>query len=143
MIILSKLHLLENPLFWFNLAYVSLKPQDGSKTQTEEETGEDSDNESMGGEEAEETGKSKEKSETSRQNKKLHVAGMLNTKKQKADKKRRKKAKKAAADEDLMDGDYDFKVDYAKKKDSAMDEGDEVGIEAKVPMAVLAELPEE
>ncbi|VVA96775.1 unnamed protein product [Arabis nemorensis] len=117
--------------------------EDGSKTQTEEETGEDSDDESMGGEEAEETERLKEKSETSRQNKKLYVAGMLNTKKQKADKKKRKKAKKAAADEDLMDGDYDFKVDYAKKKDYAMDEGDVFGIEAKVPMAVLAELPEE
>lgn len=98
----------------------------------------------MGGEEAEETGKSKEKSETSRQNEKLYVAdSMLNTKKQKAEKKRRKQAKKAAAGEDLMDGDYDFKVDYAKNKDSAMDEGDEYKIEAKVPMAVLAELPEE
>jgi hypothetical protein len=40
-----------------------------------------------------------------------------------------------------MDGDYDFKVDYAKN--TAMDEGgDENPVEAKVPMAGL-EWPEE
>ncbi|CAN8269573.1 unnamed protein product [Cochlearia groenlandica] len=119
--------------------------EDGSKTQTEEESGHDSDDESMGGEDKEEekTGKSKEKSEASRQNEKLYVAeSMLNTRKQKAEKKKRKKAKKAAAGEDPMDGDYDFKVDYSKNRDSAMDEGDDDQIEAKVPMAGL-ELPEE
>lgn len=130
--------MLVNRLVWFNVGYISQKPQDGSKTQTEEESGHDNDDESMGGEEAEETGKSKEKSETSRQNEKLYVAErMLNTKKQKAEKKRMKKAKKAAAGEDLMDGDYDFKMDYAKNKDSAMDEGYEEEIVAKVPMAGL------
>ncbi|KFK38161.1 hypothetical protein AALP_AA3G076800 [Arabis alpina] len=113
--------------------------EDESETQTGEEPGQDNDDESMGGEE-----ESKEKSETSRQNKKLYAADkILNTKKQKADKKRRKKAKNAEAGEDVMEGDYDFKVDYAKNKDSAMDEGVEFGIEAKVPMAVLADLPEE
>ncbi|CAN8260193.1 unnamed protein product [Cochlearia groenlandica] len=118
--------------------------EDGSKTQTEEEPELDSDDDESMGKEEEETVKTKEKSETSRQNEKLYVAeSMLNTKKQKAEKKRRKKEKKAAAGEDPMDGDYDFKVDYAKKKASDMDEGDdEEQMEANVPMAGL-ELPEE
>ncbi|KAL1211918.1 Guanine nucleotide-binding protein-like NSN1 [Cardamine amara subsp. amara] len=112
--------------------------EDECKTQTEED-----DDESMGGEEEEETGMTKEKSEMRKQNRKLYAEeSMLNTKKQRADKKRRQKnAKKAAAD-DLMDGDYDFKVDYVKNKDSAMDEGGEDEIEAKVPMAGV-EWPEE
>uniref|UniRef100_A0A1J3DCJ0 Guanine nucleotide-binding protein-like NSN1 n=1 Tax=Noccaea caerulescens TaxID=107243 RepID=A0A1J3DCJ0_NOCCA len=121
--------------------------EDGSKTsqtEEEEEAGVESDDESMGGEEKEETGKSNEKSEASRQNEKLYAAeNMLNTKKQKAEKKKRKKAKNAADGEDLMDGDYDFKVDYAKN--TAMDEGvdeEENPVEAKVPMAGL-EWPEE
>ncbi|CAH8259664.1 unnamed protein product [Arabidopsis lyrata] len=115
--------------------------EDESKTETEEEPEHDSDDdESMGGEEEEEAGKSKEKSETGRQNVKLYAAeSMLNTKKQKAEKKKRKKAKKAGGgEEDLMDGDYDFKVDYRKKKDG---EDEEFQIEAKIPMAGL--LPEE
>ncbi|XP_010464304.1 PREDICTED: guanine nucleotide-binding protein-like NSN1 [Camelina sativa] len=114
--------------------------EDESKTQTEEEPDHESDDESMGGDdEEEEAGKSKEKSETGRQNVKLYSAeSMLNTKMQKAEKKRRKKAKKAAGDEDMMEGDYDFKVDYKKIKDSAMKEDQ---IEVKIPMAGL--LPEE
>jgi nuclear GTP-binding protein len=115
--------------------------EDESKTQTEEEAEHESDDdESMGGEEEEEAGKTKEKSETGRQNVKLYAAeSMLNTKKQKAEKKKRKKAKKAGADEeDLMDGDYDFKVDYRKNKDG---EDEEFQIDAKIPMAGL--LPEE
>ncbi|XP_023753203.1 guanine nucleotide-binding protein-like NSN1 [Lactuca sativa] len=51
-----------------------------------------------------------------------------NKKVKKAEKKKRKeKAKKSAAvDEDeSMDGDYDFKVDYVKKGSSAMDVGEE------------------
>jgi nuclear GTP-binding protein len=114
--------------------------EDESKTQTEEEAEHESDDdESMGGEEEEEAGKTKEKSETGRQNVKLYAAeSMLNTKKQKAEKKKRKKAKKAGADEeDLMDGDYDFKVDYRKNKDG---EDEEFQIDAKIPMAGL--LPE-
>lgn len=121
--------------------YHKKKTQDESKTETEEEHEHDSDDdESMGGEEEEEAGKSKEKSETGRQNVKLYAAeSMLNTKKQKAEKKKRKKAKKAeGGEEDLMDGDYDFKVDYRKKKDG---EDEEFQIEAKIPMAGL--LPEE
>ena len=123
--------------------YVS---QDEAKTQTEEqEAGVESggDDESMGGEEEEEeTGKSK--SETSRQNRKLYAAdSMLNTKVQKAEKSKRKKAKKASGGEDPMDGDYDFKVDYAKNKGTDVDEGDGVQVEAKVPMAELLDLPEE
>lgn len=126
------------------MVYVSQKPQDETKTQTEEEEEPDhgSDDESMGGEEEEE--KSKEKSETGRQNVKLYSEkSMLNTKKQRAEKKIRKKAKTAAAGEDPMDGDYDFKVDYKKNKDSALDEADEYeySIAAKVPMAGL--LPED
>lgn len=129
------------------LVYVSQKTKDESKTQTEEEPEHDSDDESMGGDKEDEAGKSKEKSETGRQNVKLYSAeSMLNTKKQKAEKKRAKKAKKAAAGEDLMDGDYDFKVDYKKNQDSAMDEGDEEGhIEANVPLGnnAFSILPEE
>ncbi|XP_013684546.1 guanine nucleotide-binding protein-like NSN1 [Brassica napus] len=118
--------------------------EDESKTQTkEEEAGPEGDDESMGAEEEEETGKSK--SETSKQNKKLYAAeSMLNTKKQKAEKNMRKKAKKAAGGgEDSMDGDYDFKVDYAKNKATDMDEGEGFQIEAKVPMAELVDLTEE
>ncbi|KAJ0249619.1 Guanine nucleotide-binding protein-like NSN1 [Hirschfeldia incana] len=117
--------------------------EDESKTQTEaEEAGPESDDESMGAEREEETGKSK--SETSKQNKKLYAAeSMLNTKKQKAEKNMRKKAKKAAGGEDPMDGDYDFKVDYAKSKATDMDEGEGFQIEAKVPMAELVDVPEE
>ncbi|XP_049407218.1 guanine nucleotide-binding protein-like NSN1 [Solanum stenotomum] len=64
------------------------------------------------------------KSASSRQNEKLYgEEGMLNTKQKKAEKKRRKKDK-TSTDSD-MDGDYDFKVDYIKK-DSAMDDADEV-----------------
>ncbi|EOA30210.1 hypothetical protein CARUB_v10013329mg [Capsella rubella] len=103
-----------------------------TKTQTEEEADHDSGDESMGGEEEEKAGKAKEKSERGRQNVKLYSEeSMLNTKKQKAEKKMRKKAKKAGGDEDLMEGDYDFKVDY--KKDFQID--------AKIPMDGL--LPEE
>lgn len=107
--------------------------QDESKTQTEEEEAgiDSSDDESMGGEEEEETGRSK--SETSRQNRKLYAAeSMLNTKMQKAEKDKRKKAKKASGGEDSTDGDYDFKVDYAKNKGADMDEGDGIQTEAKL-----------
>ncbi|KAJ4886044.1 Guanine nucleotide-binding protein-like NSN1 [Raphanus sativus] len=117
--------------------------EDESKTQTEEEeAGIDSDDdESMGGEEEEETGKSK--SETIRQNRKLYAAdSMLNTKMQKAEKDKRKKAKKASGGEDSTDGDYDFKVDYAKHKGADMEEGDGIQIEAKVPMAELVDVSE-
>ncbi|CAN6921987.1 unnamed protein product [Brassica oleracea] len=112
--------------------------EDEAKTQTEEEEAGVESDESMGGEEEEETGKSK--SETSRQNRKLYSAErIVNTKMQKAEKNKRKKAKKAAGgEEDSMEGDYDFKVDYAKNKVTDMDEG----IEAKVPMAELLDLPE-
>ncbi|CDY66753.1 BnaCnng52210D [Brassica napus] len=130
------------------LSFDETMVEDESKTQTEEEeVGVESDgDESMGGEgEEEETGKSK--SETSRQNRKLYAAeSMLNTKMQKAEKSKRKKAKKASSggEEDSMEGDYDFKVDYAKNKGTTdMDEGDGLQIEAKVPMAELVDLPEE
>ncbi|CAH8355180.1 unnamed protein product [Eruca vesicaria subsp. sativa] len=113
--------------------------EDGSKTETtEEDVGLMNDDESMGGEEEEEdTGKLK--SEASRQNRKLYAAeSMLNTKKQKAEKNKRKKAKRAAGGgEDAMDGDYDF------KDTDMMDEGDGFHIDAKIPMSVLLDLPEE
>ncbi|KAJ4898386.1 Guanine nucleotide-binding protein-like NSN1 [Raphanus sativus] len=116
--------------------------EDESKTEEEEAGPESGDDESMEAEEEEETGKSK--SETSKQNKKLYAAeSMLSTKKQKAEKNMRKMAKKAAGGEDSMDGDYDFKVDYAKNKATDMDEGDGFQIEAEVPMAELVDLPEE
>ncbi|KAF8077447.1 hypothetical protein N665_1035s0009 [Sinapis alba] len=114
--------------------------EDESKTETKQESDDD---ETMGGEEEEEAGKSK--SEASRQNRKLYAAeSMLNTKKQKAEKNKRKKLKKAAGGEDAMEGDYEFKADYVKKnKDTAMDEGDGFQIDAKIPMSVLLDLPEE
>ncbi|KAJ0244367.1 Guanine nucleotide-binding protein-like NSN1 [Hirschfeldia incana] len=106
------------------LSFDETMVESDSETRTkEEEAGIDSndDDESMGGEKEEETGKSK--SETSRQNRKM----------QKAEKNKKKKAKKAAGGEDDMDGDYDFKVDYAKIKGTTdMDEEDGFQIEAKV-----------
>ncbi|XP_009788644.1 guanine nucleotide-binding protein-like NSN1 [Nicotiana tabacum] len=64
------------------------------------------------------------KSASSRQNEKLYAEeGMLNTKQRKAEKKRRKKDKPSTAS-DMMDDDYDFKVDYVKK-DSAMDDAED------------------
>ncbi|KAK9987304.1 hypothetical protein SO802_032255 [Lithocarpus litseifolius] len=62
--------------------------------------------------------------------------GMLNTKMKKEEKKRRKKAEKSIP-EDAIEDDYDFKVDYVKKR-SAMDVGDEDDgnqIIGKVPMS--------
>ncbi|CAN1234968.1 Guanine nucleotide-binding protein-like NSN1 [Linum perenne] len=99
------------------------------------------------------TGKAKSKNETSRQNEKLYaVEGMVNNKLKKAEKKRRKKAAKVdAMDDDAAAGndDYDFKVDYKKKGESAMDEDDDEDdddadekIVAKVPMADV-QFPEE
>ena len=96
----------------------------------------DGDDVSMTCEEDEE-GRSKGKTATSRWNEKLYaVEGMLNTKMKKAEKKRRKKAEKSIP-EDAMDDDYDFKVDYVRKR-SAMDVGDEDDgnqIIGKVPMS--------
>ncbi|KAF6176125.1 hypothetical protein GIB67_000219 [Kingdonia uniflora] len=60
---------------------------------------------------------------TSRQNEKLYTAeGILNTKKQKSEKKKIKKASKSSL-VNTMDSDYDFKVDYASRG-SEMDIGD-------------------
>lgn len=88
----------------------------------------------------EETGKTKVKNTSSKQNEKLYDAeGMLNTRKQRADKKKRKKASKQASSEDAMDadGDYDFKVDYKRGKSSMNidEDDDEDEIKAEVPMA--------
>lgn len=64
------------------------------------------------------------KSASSRQNEKLYgEEGMLNTKQKKAEKKRRKKDR-ASTTSDMMDSDYDFKVDYFKKE-SAMDDAED------------------
>ncbi|XP_059296879.1 guanine nucleotide-binding protein-like NSN1 [Lycium ferocissimum] len=72
-------------------------------------------------------GQTKGKSASSRQNEKLYAEeGMLNTKQRKAEKKRRKKDKPSSAS-DMMDDDYDFKVDYIKK-DSAMDDADDEAV---------------
>lgn len=74
--------------------------------------------------EEEDANKNNAKTATSRQNEKLYaVEGMLNTKMKRAEKKRKKKAAKV----DAMDDDYDFKVDYIKKKGSTMDVEDESG----------------
>ncbi|XP_057985077.1 guanine nucleotide-binding protein-like NSN1 isoform X2 [Hevea brasiliensis] len=82
----------------------------------------DGEDQSMSSEE--DANENKAKTTNSRQNEKLYaVEGMLNTKMKRAEKKRRKKAVKV----DAMDDDYDFKVDYVKKKGSAIDVEDESG----------------
>ncbi|KAK4376224.1 hypothetical protein RND71_006901 [Anisodus tanguticus] len=69
-------------------------------------------------------GRTSGKNASSRQNEKLYTEeGMLNTKLRKAEKKRRKKDK-ASTNSDMMDGDYDFKVDYFKKE-SIMDDAED------------------
>lgn len=69
-------------------------------------------------------GRTSGKSASSRQNEKLYSEeGMLNTKLRKAEKKRRKKDR-ASTTSDMMDSDYDFKVDYFKKE-SAMDDAED------------------
>ncbi|KAL6499571.1 Guanine nucleotide-binding protein-like nsn1 [Orobanche gracilis] len=66
------------------------------------------------------------KSASSRQNEKLYAEeGMLNAKLKKAEKKRRKKENRPPAMEDEMKEDYDFKIDYLKKRDFKMDTGNE------------------
>ncbi|XP_050206469.1 guanine nucleotide-binding protein-like NSN1 [Mercurialis annua] len=77
--------------------------------------------------------KAKGKNPTGRQNEKLYDAeGMLNTKMKRAEKKRRKKAGKV----DAMGDDYNFQVDYFKKKGSDMDvEKDDNEIIGEVPMS--------
>ncbi|KAK3032142.1 hypothetical protein RJ639_034967 [Escallonia herrerae] len=88
----------------------------------------DSDDESMAEEDG--AGGTKVKTANSRQNEKLYATeGVLNTKVRRAEKKRRKKANKTSGAEDVIEDDYDFKVDYAKR-DSAMDGGDEDGLAA-------------
>ncbi|KAJ9176560.1 hypothetical protein P3X46_011862 [Hevea brasiliensis] len=90
--------------------------------ETSVDTKDDAEDQYMGSEE--DANKSKAKTTTSRQNEKLYaVEGILNTKMKRAEKKRRKKAAKV----DAMDDDYDFKVDYIKKKGSAMDVEEESG----------------
>lgn len=92
--------------------------------------------------------KTKGKTATIRQNEKLYAAeGMLNTRMKRAEKKRRKKVNKANTSDDDMDDDYNFKVDYVKKR-SAMevgDDGNHLGqIVAKVPMSGIGfDKPEE
>ncbi|KAJ8558233.1 hypothetical protein K7X08_004999 [Anisodus acutangulus] len=72
-------------------------------------------------------GQTKGKSASSRQNEKLYAEeGMLNTKQRKAEKKRRKKDVPSTVS-DMMNDDYDFKVDYIKK-DSAMDDADDEAV---------------
>ncbi|WCJ38107.1 Guanine nucleotide-binding protein-like NSN1 [Euphorbia peplus] len=96
--------------------------------------GEDNETMSMVSKE-DDANKSKGKSASSKQNEKLYAAeGMLNPKIKRAEKKRRKKEAKV----DSMDDDYDFKVDFRKKKDSSMDveDGeDDDEIIAEVPMS--------
>lgn len=71
-------------------------------------------------------GRTSGKSASSRQNEKLYTEeGMLNTKLRKAEKKRRKKDKASAAS-DMMDDDYDFKVDYFKKESIMDDTEDDI-----------------
>ncbi|KAJ8534588.1 hypothetical protein K7X08_016316 [Anisodus acutangulus] len=72
-------------------------------------------------------GQTKGKSASSKQNEKLYAEeGMLNTKQRKSEKKRRKKDKPSTAS-DMMNDDYDFKVDYIKK-DSTMDDADDEAV---------------
>ncbi|PIA55919.1 hypothetical protein AQUCO_00700321v1 [Aquilegia coerulea] len=89
------------------------------------EVTQDDDDHSMDDNENEAEG-TKAKTFNSRQNEKLYTAeGILNPRKQKAEKKKRKKANKASSD--AMDADYDFKVDYKNRKATmdVVDEGDE------------------
>ncbi|XP_071689403.1 guanine nucleotide-binding protein-like NSN1 [Rutidosis leptorrhynchoides] len=62
---------------------------------------------------------------TSQQNEKLNAAeGVLKSKQKKAEKKRRKEDTESAAmeeEDEPIDGDYDFKVDYLKKGSTDMD----------------------
>ncbi|XP_021857718.2 guanine nucleotide-binding protein-like NSN1 [Spinacia oleracea] len=114
-------------------------PQPSSPTKEGNNLDENGEDEIMDADE-EETGKTKVKNTSSKQNEKLYDAeGMLNTKKQRADKKKRKKASKQASSEDAMDadGDYDFKVDYKRGKSSMNidEDDDEDEIKAEVPMA--------
>lgn len=82
----------------------------------------DGEDESMGSED-EDADKTAGQAPSSRQNKKLYTAeGILNPKTKKAEKKRRKKETKSTP-MDVADGDYDFKIDYAKNK-YAMDVSD-------------------
>lgn len=68
-------------------------------------------------------GRTSGRSAKSRQNEKLYTEeGMLNTKLRKAEKKRRKKDRASTAS-DMMDDDYDFKVDYVKE--SIMDDAED------------------
>lgn len=68
------------------------------------------------------------KNTRSKQNEKLYDAeGVLNPKQKKAEKKKQKKAIKSAPMEenDSMEGDYDFKVDYTKKESDGEEEAEE------------------
>ncbi|XP_065875407.1 guanine nucleotide-binding protein-like NSN1 [Euphorbia lathyris] len=96
--------------------------------------GEDEDVPMSIGSKEDDANKSKGKSISSKQNEKLYAAeGILNPKMKRAEKKRRKKTAKV----DSMDDDYDFKVDYRKKKDSAMDVEDD----AKDDDEIIGEVP--
>ncbi|OIT19073.1 hypothetical protein A4A49_42446 [Nicotiana attenuata] len=69
-------------------------------------------------------GRTSGKSASSKQNEKLYTEkGMLDNKLRKAEKKRRMKDK-ASTTSDMMDDDYDFKVDYFKKE-SIMDDAED------------------
>lgn len=108
-----------------------------SSTQGYGDPEESADDVSMASEE-DGTGKNKGKTATSRQNEKLYaVESMLNTKLKKAEKKRRKKSDKLSS-EDVMDDDYDFKVDYVKKG-SSMDVGD--GSEDDDDSQIIGKIP--
>ncbi|KAI3411670.1 CP-type G domain-containing protein [Psidium guajava] len=83
----------------------------------------DGEDESMGSEDEDANKSRGGQAPSSRQNQKLYSAeGILNPKTKKAEKKRRKKEPKSTPI-DLADGDYDFKIDYAKNK-YAMDASD-------------------
>lgn len=82
------------------------------------------DDEEMGSEE-EDARAEKPRTVSRRQNEKLYAEeGMLNTKLRKAEKKKMKRNNKSAImEDDNMDDDYNFKVDYVRK-DTAMDLGE-------------------
>ncbi|OIT07148.1 PREDICTED: guanine nucleotide-binding protein-like NSN1 [Nicotiana attenuata] len=98
------------------------QPVTRSANATDNLVNEDRD-EAMGAGE-DDAGRTSGKSASSKQNEKLYTEkGMLDNKLRKAEKKRRMKDK-ASTTSDMMDDDYDFKVDYFKKE-SIMDDAED------------------
>lgn len=110
--------------FFFKLQDNLEQPVTQSDNATDNCVNDDGDEAMDAGED--DAGRTSGKSASSRQNEKLYTEeGMLNTRLRKAEKKRRKK-EKASTTSDMMDGDYDFKVDYFKKESIVDDAEDDM-----------------